>query len=351
MKVFVTGHNGYIGVHLVQLLKDAGHHVTGCDINLFEGCEFESFTKPDNELIKDIRDLTVNELRGYDCIMHLAAISNDPMGEMNPDITFSINREGTINVAKKAKKAGVARFLLSSSCSIYGKGEKLDLDEKNKVNPLTAYATSKIESENAISKLAGDNFTPVYLRNATAYGFSPMLRIDLVVNNLLACAFARGDIRVMSDGSPWRPLIHCKDIARTFVAFLTAPEENIHNKKINIGSNKENYQVKDIVDKIKSLIPKANIVYTGEIGEDPRNYRVNFDLLSEVLPDFKLEYDLDKGIKELYCKYKAHGFNIDDFEGNQYVRFRTLRNRMELLLKSSKTKVIFLCLLILTGLV
>lgn len=332
MKVFVTGHNGYIGVHLVQLLKDAGHHVTGCDINLFEGCEFESFTKPDNELIKDIRDLTVDELRGYDCIMHLAAISNDPMGEMNPDITFSINREGTINLAKNAKKARVTRFLLSSSCSIYGKGEKLDLDEKDKVNPLTAYATSKIDSENAISTLADDNFTPVYLRNATAYGFSPMLRIDLVVNNLLACAFAKGDIRIMSDGSPWRPLIHCKDIARAFVAFLTAPKENIYNKKINIGNNKENYQVKNIADKVKSLIPKAKIVYTGEMVKDPRNYRVNFDLLSVVLPDFKLEYDLKKGMNELYDKYIEHNFNINDFEGDRYVRLRTLKNRMKLLL-------------------
>ena len=265
--------------------------------------------------------------------MHLAAISNDPMGEINPAATYSINREGTINLAKNAKEAGVARFLLSSSCSIYGKGEKLDLNEKDKVNPLTAYATSKIDSENAISTLADDNFTPVYLRNATAYGFSPMLRIDLVVNNLLACAFARGDIRIMSDGSPWRPLTHCKDIARAFVAFLTAPKENIYNKKINIGNNKENYQIKNIADKVKSLIPKANIVYTGEVGEDPRNYRVNFDLLSEVLPDFKLEYDLDRGMNELYDKYAKHNFNINDFEGDRYVRLRTLKNRMKLLLQ------------------
>lgn len=329
MKVFVTGHKGYIGVHLVDLLKKAGHHVTGCDLNLYEGCEWETPVLPDVELIQDLRSLTTHDLQGFDCVMHLAAISNDPMGELNAELTYSINREGSIELAQKAKEAGVSRFLFASSCSIYGKGSKLDVSEEDPVAPLTAYAESKIAAEKGIHALADDNFSPVSLRNATAYGHSPMLRIDLVVNNLLACGLARGDIRVMSDGSPWRPLIHCRDIARAFVAFLHAPRSNIHNQIVNVGSNAENYQVRDVLDKVKKNVPQANVVYTGEVGADPRNYRVNFDLLSKILPDFKLEYDLDKGIEELYDKYKCYNFGISHFEGEQFVRLRTLKNRLE----------------------
>jgi nucleoside-diphosphate-sugar epimerase len=330
MKVFVTGHKGYIGVHLVNLLKQYGHTVTGCDLALFDGCEWETYTKPDTELIKDVRTLTVQEMTGHDCVMHLAAISNDPMGDLNPDTTYSINRDGSIRLAQLAKEAGVPRYLFSSSCSIYGQGEKLDLDERDPLNPLTAYATSKIETEKAVRQLSDDSFCPAFLRNSTAYGHSPMLRIDLVVNNLLACAVARGDIRIMSDGSPWRPLIHCKDIARAFIAFMEAPREAIFNKAINIGANSENYQVKDVGDRVKSLIPAASIVYTGEVGADPRNYRVNFDLLYQLLPDFKLEYNLTSGMEELYQKYREHNFKLSDFEGDQFVRFRTLKKRLDL---------------------
>src|SRR5579862_5525647 len=240
MKVFVTGHRGYIGVHLVDLLKQHGHSVTGCDLNLFDGCEWEQFTRPDVERIEDIRTLTVRDLDGYDCVMHLAAISNDPMGDLNPEITYSINREGSLRLGKIAKEAGVPKFLFSSSCSIYGKGENLDLDEHSGLNPISAYARSKIETEEGLRKMADANFSPVFLRNATAYGSSPMLRIDLVANNLLGCAYARGDIRIHSDGSPWRPLIHCRDIARAFIAFLEAPRAAIHNQAVNIGAGPEN---------------------------------------------------------------------------------------------------------------
>lgn len=331
MEVFVTGHRGYIGVHLVDLLKQHGHKVTGCDINLFDGCEWETCVTPDVELLRDVRALTVKDLEGYDCVMHLAAISNDPMGDMNPEITYSINRDGSIRLAELAKQAGVPRYLFSSSCSIYGQGEKLDLDETDPLNPLTAYATSKIETEKAVRDLADESFCPAYLRNSTAYGHSPMLRIDLVVNNLLACAVARGDIRIMSDGSPWRPLIHCKDIARAFIAFMEAPRAAIFNKAINIGANEENYQVKDVGDRVQQLVPNASIVYTGEVGADPRNYRVNFDLLSRLLPGFRLEYNLSRGMEELHRKFRDHGFNLADFEGDQFVRFRTLKKRLELI--------------------
>lgn len=328
MNVFVTGHLGYIGVHLVKQLKALGHEVTGCDIDLFNGCEFESFIRPDKELIKDIRSLTVEDLRGYDCIMHLAAISNDPMGDLDEQITYDVNLKGSVALAELAKKAGIKRFLFSGSCSVYGKGDKLDLSETDTLNPVSAYAISKIEAEKQISLMADEHFTPVYLRNATAYGFSPMLRIDLVVNNLLGCAHAKGEIRIMSDGSPWRPLIHCSDIAKAFVHLMTADAALVHNKAINIGGNEENYQVKDVADYVQKLVPSASIKFTGEVGDDPRNYRVNFDLLNTLVPGFKLDYTLASGMEELNQKYITKGFSQEDFDGDRYVRLRTLKHTL-----------------------
>jgi nucleoside-diphosphate-sugar epimerase len=328
MKVFVTGHRGYIGVHLVDLLKQAGHMVTGCDLGLFDGCAWEKVVPADRELRKDVRDVTLEDLAGHDCVMHLAAISNDPMGEVDTASTYAINRDASIRIAQFAKRVGVPRYLFAASCSVYGAGEKLDLDEGDPLNPLTAYAKSKIETEQAVSVLADRDFTPAYLRNATAYGHSPMLRIDLVVNNLLACAVATGDIRIMSDGSPWRPLIHCRDIARAFVAFMNAPKERIQNKAVNVGGNHTNYQVRDIADKVRDLIPSAKITYTGEIGTDPRNYRVKFDLLNRLLPDFKLEYDLPTGMEELHRKLLEHSFSRKDWASDQFVRLRVLKGRL-----------------------
>lgn len=334
MKVLVTGHNGYIGPHLVKLLQDAGHSVTGVDLNLFEGCPWEDLPKPEVELLKDFRSLTLQELAGHDCVMHLAAISNDPMGDLIEDLTYANNRKGSIDLAAKTKEAGVPRFLFSGSCSVYGKGETLDLDENANLHPITAYAHSKIDTEIAVRKMADENFSPAFLRNSTAYGYSPNLRIDLVVNNLLGCALANGDIQIKSDGSPWRPLVHCKDIARAFVAFAEAPRDVIHNMAINIGGNKENYQVKDVADLVQVLVPEANIVYTGEVGEDPRNYRVNFDLLGKQLPGFELEYTLESGMKELFNKYVEHNFSKADFDGDQFVRIRTLKHRLDRIAES-----------------
>ena len=329
MKVLVTGHKGYIGVHIVDLLKRAGHTVTGCDLGLFDGCEWEPCVKPDTELVKDVRGVTLDELDGHDCVMHLAALSNDPMGDVNPDFTLSINRDASYRLAQLAKQAGVGRYLFAGSCSVYGKGEKLDLEESDPLVPLTAYAKSKIETEELVGALTDDGFCAAYLRNATAYGHSPMLRIDLVANNLLGAALAYGEIRIMSDGSPWRPLIHCRDIAGAFVALAQAPAGRINNKAINIGASDENYQVRDVADCVKEFVPTADIVYTGEVGQDPRDYRVSFALLDQILPDFNLEYSLPTGLEELHHKMVKHEFSAADFEGDRFVRLRTLKSRMD----------------------
>ena len=331
MKAFVTGHQGYIGSHVVDLLKQEGHTVIGCDLGLFERCNWEPMVQPDRQLLKDVRHVEARDLDSCDCVMHLAAISNDPMGALNAQITFDVNRDASIRLARVAKEAGVPRYLFAGSCSVYGQGEKLDLDETDPLNPLTAYAQSKIDTEKGVSQLADNWFTPIFLRNSTAYGHSPMLRIDLVVNNLLGSAMAYGEIRIQSDGSPWRPLIHCRDIARAFLALAVAPRAAVHNMAINIGANTENYQVRDVGDQVQRLIPSAKVNYTGEVGADPRNYRVRFDLLYRLLPAFRLQYNLATGMEELHRKMVEHGFGKRDFEGDQFVRLRTLKNRFHLL--------------------
>ena len=329
MNVFVTGHRGYIGAHLVDLLKKAGHHVTGCDLNLFDGCGWEQLVQPDREMVCDVRVLTPDDLEGFDCVMHLAAISNDPMGDLDPEITRDINARGSIALARAAKAASVPRFLFSSSCSIYGKADGGSLSEEDALNPASVYAESKIIAEEGIAALADCNFSPVFLRNATAYGDSPMLRIDLVANNLLACAVAKGDICIMSDGTPWRPLIHCKDIARAFMAFLIAPRVEIHNQAVNIGSDAENYQVRSIAEIVQCLVPRTNLVYTGEIGKDPRDYSVDFAKLRRLLPEFQLQYTLEAGLEELLIQLSRHRFSAADFDGDSFVRLRILRHRLD----------------------
>jgi nucleoside-diphosphate-sugar epimerase len=321
--VLVTGHRGYIGVHLVDVLQRAGHRVTGCDAGLFDGCEWEPFATPERELRKDVRELELDDVRGHDCVMHLAAISNDPMGEVDVDLTLSVNRDASIRLAELAKEAGVPRWLFAGSCSVYGQATDHDVVESDPLNPLTAYARSKIETEEAVRPLADDAFTPVFLRNATAYGHSPMLRIDLVVNNLLACAHALGEIRIMSDGTPWRPLIHCRDIARAFLALSEADVPG--GTAVNVGANDENYQVRDVAALVQELVRDADIQFTGEAGNDPRSYRVNFDLLAQLAPEFSLQYSLRSGMAELHAKLVEHGFSRADWEGDQFVRLRRLK--------------------------
>lgn len=331
MRIFVTGHRGYIGVHLVDVLHQAGHEVTGCDLDLFAGCEWKEYGRADRELIKDVRRVTLDDLAGHDCVMHLAAISNDPMGDLDPSLTQAVNCDGSVHVARLAKEAGVSRFMFASSCSVYGKLGDAVLDERAPLDPLSEYARSKIEAESQIGGLADSNFSPTFLRNATAYGHSPMLRVDLVANNLLAAAHATGEIRIMSDGSPWRPLIHCRDIARAFLAALEASRERLHNVAVNVGADDANYQVRDIAEAVRHLVPDADIRYTGEVGTDPRSYRVSFALLQRVLPGFELAYTLEAGLEELDGEMRIRGFGLSEFEGPRFVRLRSLRPRLHLL--------------------
>jgi nucleoside-diphosphate-sugar epimerase len=325
VRLFVTGHRGFIGCRVVEVLKEAGHSVTGCDLDLFAGCGWEPLPRADRELV------AAAELEGYDCVVHLAAISNDPMGELDPEQTIATNTLGALHVAAAAKEAGVGRFLLAGSCSVYGHAAKPAMTEGDPLTPLTVYARSKIEAEAAIAPLASDGFAPVFLRAATAYGHSPMLRVDLVVNNLLACAYATGSIRIMSDGSPWRPLVHCRDLARAFLALAEAPAGAVSGRAVNVGGNEENYRVREIADQVQRLLPEAEIVYTGKVGADPRSYRVSFDLLGELVPGFRLEYTLATGMEDLLRKLEEHRFSLADWEGPRVVRLRTLRDRLALL--------------------
>ncbi len=331
MHILVTGHKGYIGSCLIEYLNQSHHEVTGCDIGLFSGCSFSQTTQIANEITDDFRNLTVEQLKGVDCVMHLAAISNDPMGDIDSSLTEKINYKGVIDLAEKSKAAGVSRFLYSSSCSMYGKSNTPDLNEDAPLNPVSAYAVSKVKSETELIAMADDHFSPACLRNATAYGLSPMLRIDLVANNLLGSAVSYGEIRIASDGEPWRPLVHCKDIARAFIAFLDAPKEAIHAQSVNIGGNQENYQVKDVAVEVKRLVPNASLTFTGETGPDPRNYKVNFDKLNKLLPEFTLAYNLRSGLEELLKAYQRFGFGASDFEGPKFVRLRQLQQTLHLL--------------------
>lgn len=314
MRVLLTGHTGYIGSVMAPFLQQAGHDVTGLDSDLFADCVHGPAPADIEALHLDLRDVTADHLRGFDAVVHLAALSNDPLGDLEPEHTYDINHRASVRLAEVAKQAGVERFLYSSSCSIYG-ASSADalLDEQAEFAPVTAYAESKVRVEADLHALADDGFSPVSLRNATAYGWSPRLRCDIVLNDLVARAVLTGEVLVLSDGTPWRPIIHIEDISRAFLAALEAPRVAIHDEAFNVGAQTENYQVSEIAEIVADTVPGCQVTITGETGADPRSYRVDFSKIAERLPGFRPQWDARRGARELYEAYRTHGLDEQRF--------------------------------------
>ena len=325
MRVIVTGHEGYIGTVLVPLLLSAGHEVTGIDSNLFARCTFRPGVVHIPAHNKDIRDVDVEDLEGHDAILHLAGLSNDPLGDLDPDLTFEINHLATVRLAKLAKQAGVPRFIFSSSCSNYGAGGEDWLTESSAFNPVTPYGISKVRAEQDVSKLADDDFSPTFLRSATAYGVSPRLRFDLVLNNLVAWAYASGKVHIKSDGSPWRPIVHIEDISRAFKAAMEAPRELVHNEAFNVGRTEENFQVRDIAKVVEQTVPGSTVEFAAGASPDTRCYRVDCSKIQHILPAFKPQWDIRKGAAELYDAFSSTNLTVKDFEGERFKRIAHLR--------------------------
>lgn len=325
MRVLVTGHDGYIGAALVPILQRAGHDVVGLDNYLFEACGFGPELPPIPSLRKDIRDVELADLEGFDAILHLAGISNDPLGDLNPECTFNINHRASVRLAKLAKQAGVPRFLFSSSCSNYGSAGEALIDENAPFNPVTPYGVSKVLVEKEVSQLAGSSFSPTFLRNATAYGVSSRLRADLVLNNLMGWAFTTGRVFLKSDGTPWRPIVHIEDISQAFLAVLEAPRELIHNQAFNVGRTEQNYQIRDLAEIVRETVPGCTVEFAQGAGPDKRCYRVDCSKIARTLPAFKPQWDARRGAQELYQAYQAFGLTLDDLEGVRYMRIRQVR--------------------------
>ena len=310
---------------LVPLLLSAGHEVTGIDSNLFARCTFRTGVKEIPAHKKDIRDVVVEDLKGFDAILHLAGLSNDPLGDLDPDLTYEINHVATVRLAKLAKQAGVPRFIFSSSCSNYGAGGADWLNESSPFNPVTPYGISKVRAEQDVSKLADDDFSPTFLRSATAYGVSPRLRFDLVLNNLVAWAYASGKVHIKSDGSPWRPIVHIEDISRAFIAAMEAPRELVHNEAFNVGRTEENFQVRDIAKVVEQTVPGSTVEFAAGASPDTRCYRVDCSKIQRVLPAFKPQWDIRKGAAELYDAFSTTNLTVEDFEGERFKRIAHLR--------------------------
>lgn len=330
MKVLLTGNKGYIGSVMAPMLKERGYDVLGFDNDLFEGCVFgdDTICGPLNQIPyirKDIRDVELSDLKGIDAVIHLCALSNDPLGDFNPDITYEINHQASVKLAKLAKKAGVERFLYTSSCSVYGAATEELVNEESKPNPITPYGISKLRTEKDIMDLADAKFSPVFLRPATAYGVSPMLRFDLVLNNLVAWAYTTQTVMLKSDGTAWRPIVHIRDISQAFLAVLDASLDLIHREIFNVGITQENYRVRELANIVKETVPGSEIVYAKDAETDKRSYRVDFGKIAQTLPEFKPRWNARLGAQELYNAYKKFGIALEDFEGPRYRRITHLK--------------------------
>ncbi|MGM0434984.1 MAG: NAD-dependent epimerase/dehydratase family protein [Pseudomonadota bacterium] len=320
MRVLVTGHLGYIGTVLTPMLLAQGYDVVGLDSDLFRECTFDGTLAPVPNIGKDVRDVEREDLRGFDAIVHLAGLSNDPLGDYRPELTGDINHRASVRLAELAKAAGVRRFLFASSCSNYGAAGADFLDETAPFKPVTPYGESKVQVEHAVSKLADEDFSPTFLRASTAYGVSPRLRFDLVVNNLTAWAYATGRVYIKSDGTPWRPIVHVSDIARAYEAVLATDRAVVHNRAFNVGSTTENYQVRDLANLVAEVVPNCQVEFAPDAGPDKRCYRVDCNRIARELHAFKPQWTARRGIEELYESYRRVGVTLEDFEGERFKR-------------------------------
>ena len=329
MKILLTGCEGYIGSVAGPMLMERGHEVHGLDTGFFQEARFGNAGKlPFPIMRRDVRTLTSQDLEGFDAVVHMAELSNDPMGALSPDLTYAINHRGSVGLAKVSKQAGVSRFVHMSSCSVYGVATQDLVDETSPLNPQTTYAECKLRVENDVSVMADESFCPTFLRNATAFGLSPRMRFDLVLNSLCGLAQTEGEIRMFSDGSPWRPLVHIRDISKAIACVLEAPEAKVRAEKINVGDNHQNYQVRTIAALVKDTFRECEVTF-GDSGGDNRSYKVNFDKIHQLLPDFSCEWDAKRSINEFKDAFDRYGLDKEAFSSRTYIRMKQLQHLVD----------------------